>query len=49
MSNEAGPAHDGTTALPTTPSDTFVFGRGISRGHPPGNRGGRILEGSRAR
>jgi Purple acid Phosphatase, N-terminal domain/Calcineurin-like phosphoesterase len=32
VTNEAGPAHDGTTVLPTTPFETFVFGRGISRG-----------------
>jgi hypothetical protein len=48
VSNEAGSAHDGTTTLPATPFETFVFGRGISRGHQPGNRGGRTLEGSRA-
>ena len=48
VSNEAGSAHDGTTMLPTTPFETFVFGRGISHGHHPGNRGGRTLEGSRA-
>ena len=30
VSNEASPAHDGTTTLPTTPFETFVFGRGIS-------------------
>ena len=35
VSNEAGSAHDGTTTLPTTPFETFVFGRGISgRQHP---------------
>ena len=31
VSNEAGSAHDGTTSLPTTPFEKFVFGRGISR------------------
>src|SRR5580704_6075255 len=30
VSNEAGSAHDGTTTLPTTPFETFVFGRGLS-------------------
>ena len=30
VSNEAGTAHDGTTTLPTTPYEKFVFGRGIS-------------------
>ena len=29
VSNEAGPAHDGTTTLPTTPFETFVFGRKV--------------------
>ena len=29
VSNEAGSAHDGTTTLPTTPFETFVFGRGL--------------------
>jgi hypothetical protein len=48
VSNEAGSAHDGTTTLPTTPFETFVFGRGIARGHRSCNRGGRTLEGSRA-
>jgi alkaline phosphatase D len=31
VSNEAGSAHDGTTTLPTTPYETFVFGRGAGR------------------
>ena len=31
VTNEAGSAHDGTTTLPTTPFETFVFGRGIRR------------------
>jgi hypothetical protein len=43
-----GTAHDGTTTLPATPFETFVFGRGIARGHHPGHRGARALEGSRA-
>ncbi len=29
MTNEAGTAHDGTTTLPTTPTETFVFGRKV--------------------
>jgi hypothetical protein len=35
VTNEAAPTHDGTTTLPTTPVETFVFGRGLSgkRGH----------------
>ncbi len=33
VSNEAGSAHDGTTTLPTTPFETFVFGRGLSDKH----------------
>ena len=48
VSNEAGTAHDGTTTLPTTPFETFVFGRGIAHGHHPGHSGTRTLEGSRA-
>jgi hypothetical protein len=31
VSDETGPLHTGTTSLPTTPFETFVFGRGISR------------------
>ena len=49
VSNEAGAAHDGTTTLPTTPFETFVFGRGVP--HKPGTpygSGARALEGSRA-
>ena len=30
VSDETGPLHTGTTTLPTTPYETFVFGRGIS-------------------
>jgi Purple acid Phosphatase, N-terminal domain/Calcineurin-like phosphoesterase len=33
VSNESGTAHDGTTTLPTTPFETFVFGRSVPR-HP---------------
>jgi len=33
VSNEAGSAHDGTTTLPTTPFETFVFGRGLAGKH----------------
>jgi hypothetical protein len=32
VSNEAGAAHDGTTTLPTTPTEKFVFGRKVRRG-----------------
>jgi hypothetical protein len=31
VSDETGPLHTGTTTLPATPFETFVFGRGISR------------------
>jgi hypothetical protein len=31
VSNDAGTLHDGTTTLPSTPYEKFVFGRGISR------------------
>jgi Purple acid Phosphatase, N-terminal domain/Calcineurin-like phosphoesterase len=31
VSNEAGTAHDGTTTLPTTPTENFVFGRKVGR------------------
>jgi hypothetical protein len=48
VSNEAGTAHDGTTTLPTTPFETFVFGRGIARGHHAGQHGARTLEASGA-
>ena len=48
VSNEAGTAHDGTTTLPTTPFETFVFGRGIARGHRPGHHDDRTLEPSGA-
>jgi 3',5'-cyclic AMP phosphodiesterase CpdA len=29
VTNEAGTAHDGTTTLPTAPTETFVFGRKV--------------------
>ena len=48
VSNEAGPPHDGTTTLPTTPFETFVFGRGIAHRHHAGHHGARTLEGSGA-
>jgi hypothetical protein len=32
VTNQAGSAHDGTTRLPTTPFETFVFGRGLAGG-----------------
>jgi len=31
VSNESGTAHDGTTTLPTTPTEKFVFGRKVRR------------------
>ncbi|MGD0245368.1 MAG: metallophosphoesterase family protein [Streptosporangiaceae bacterium] len=31
VTNEAGSAHDGTTTLPTTPTEKFVFGRAVGR------------------
>jgi alkaline phosphatase D len=31
VSNEAGSAHDGTTTLPTEPTEKFVFGRRVGR------------------
>jgi hypothetical protein len=31
VSDENGPLHTGTTTLPSTPYEKFVFGRGISR------------------
>jgi hypothetical protein len=31
VSDETGPLHTGTTTLPSTPYEKFVFGRGISR------------------
>jgi alkaline phosphatase D len=31
VSNEAGTAHDGTTTLPSAPTETFVFGRKVGR------------------
>ena len=31
VSNEAGTAHDGTTTLPTMPTEKFVFGRKVGR------------------
>ena len=31
VSNKAGTAHDGTTTLPTAPTEKFVFGRGVGR------------------
>ena len=51
VSNEAGSAHDGTTTLPTTPTETFVFGRGISGQHHQHHQdhGRQHLEDSQAR
>ena len=48
VSNEAGTAHDGTTTLPTTPFETFVFGRGIAPRAPARSHGARTLEASGA-
>jgi alkaline phosphatase D len=31
VTNEAGSAHDGTTTLPTRPTEKFVFGRQVGR------------------
>jgi hypothetical protein len=31
VTDEAGSAHDGTTTLPTTPTEKFVFGRQVGR------------------
>jgi hypothetical protein len=31
VTNEAGSAHDGTTTLPTRPTEKFVFGRRVGR------------------
>jgi len=31
VTNEAGSAHDGTTTLPTHPTEKFVFGRRVGR------------------
>ena len=31
VTNEAGTAHDGTTTLPSTPTEKFVFGRKVGR------------------
>jgi hypothetical protein len=31
VSNEAGTAHDGTTTLPTSPTEKFVFGRKVGK------------------
>jgi hypothetical protein len=33
VTNESSPQHDGTTTLPTTPYEKFVFGRGVSKRH----------------
>jgi hypothetical protein len=31
VTNEAGSAHDGTTTLPSAPTEKFVFGRRVGR------------------
>lgn len=41
VSDETGPQHNGTTTLPSTPTEKFVFGRGISgggKGHGHGTK-----------
>jgi alkaline phosphatase D len=49
VSNEAGPAHDGTTTLPTKPFETFRFGRRVPHTPAPSHRPGqKALEGSTA-
>ena len=35
VSNKAGSAHDGTTTLPSEPTEKFVFGRKVGRGLVP--------------
>ena len=30
VTNQAGTAHDGTTTLPSVPTEKFVFGRAVS-------------------
>ena len=32
VSNEAGSAHDGTTTLPSVPTERFVYGRKVGKG-----------------
>jgi len=31
VTNEAGAAHDGTTTLPSVPTEKFVFGRRVGK------------------
>ena len=38
VTDETGPLHTGTTTLPASPYETFIFGRGISRPHSRGSR-----------
>jgi hypothetical protein len=33
VTNEAGTAHDGTTTLPSVPTEKFVFGRKVGKKH----------------
>jgi Purple acid Phosphatase, N-terminal domain/Calcineurin-like phosphoesterase len=47
VSDEAGPLHTGTTTLPATPFETFVFGRGISRNGRAGKDAKQELEGTK--
>jgi hypothetical protein len=45
VSGERSPLHTGTTTLPTTPFETFVFGRGIARRRrAPRSREHKVLE-----
>ena len=49
VSGETSPLHTGTTTLPTTPFETFVFGRGFARRRrAPGSREQQVLEHGRA-
>jgi hypothetical protein len=48
VSDETGPLHTGTTTLPATPYETFVFGRGISRTGRAAAASGQNLESTAA-
>jgi hypothetical protein len=49
VSSEAGTAHDGTTTLPTTLFETFVFGRGVPHQQRPPHHDETALAESHAR
>jgi hypothetical protein len=49
VSNEGGTAHDGTSTLPTTPFETFVFGRRVPHQQRPPLHGETALAESHAR